>query len=93
MGNTPQWGVAHPPGGQRPISLEYQIYLPAIDSIVTGMQEIRLICGQRENGASEANAQDLRREALQVIIGRRSVKMKAKTITMIITKTSRETFA
>ena len=37
MGNTPQWGVAHPPGGQRPISLEYQIYLPAIDTIVTGM--------------------------------------------------------
>ena len=59
-------------------------------------QEIRLICGQRESGASEANAQDLRREALQVIIGRRSirpVKMEAKTITMIITKTSRETFA
>ena len=56
-------------------------------------QEIRLICGQRENGASEANAEDLRPEALQVIIGRRSVKMKAKTITMIITKTRRETFA
>ena len=28
---------AHPGGGQRPISLEYQIYLPAIDTIVTGM--------------------------------------------------------
>ena len=37
VGNTPQWGVAHPPGGQRPITLEYQIYLPAIDTIVTGM--------------------------------------------------------
>ena len=37
VGNTPPWGVAHPPGGQRPISLEYQIYLPAIDTIVTGM--------------------------------------------------------
>ena len=30
-------GVALPLGGQRPISLEYQIYLPAIDTIVTGM--------------------------------------------------------
>ena len=52
-------------------------------------QEMRLICGQRENGASEANAQDLRPEALQVIIGRRSirpVKMKAKTITKTETK-------
>ena len=52
-------------------------------------QEIRLICGQRENGASEANAQDLRPEALQVIIGRRyirPVKMKAKTITKTETK-------
>ena len=37
VGNTPQWGVAHPPGGQRPITLEYQIYLPAIDTIVTGL--------------------------------------------------------
>ena len=52
-------------------------------------QEIRLICGQRENGAGEANAQDLRLEALQVIIGRRSIrpaKMKAKTITKMETK-------
>ena len=36
-GNTPPRGVARPPGGQRPISLEYQIYLPAIDTIVTGL--------------------------------------------------------
>ena len=36
-GNTPPQGVARPPGGQRPISLEYQIYLPTIDTIVTGM--------------------------------------------------------
>ena len=36
---TPQRGVAHPPSGQRPISLEYQIYTPTIpfDTLVTGM--------------------------------------------------------
>ena len=39
-GNTPQRGVARPPGGQRPISLEDQIYLPAIDTLVTGMGSI-----------------------------------------------------
>ena len=33
---------ALPPGGQRPISLEYQIYLPAIDTIVTGMTQTSL---------------------------------------------------
>ena len=35
----PPRDVARPPGGQRPISLEYQIYLPAIDTIVTGMAD------------------------------------------------------
>ena len=29
------WASMH--GGQRPISLEYQIYPPAIDTLVTGM--------------------------------------------------------
>ena len=33
----PGGGVALPLGGQRPISLEYQIYYPAIDTIVIGM--------------------------------------------------------
>ena len=61
MGNTPQWGVAHPPGGQRPISLEYQIYLPAIDTIVTGMvrggvagQKSRDLVGSDQPGAAAA---------------------------------------
>ena len=50
-GNTPQRGVARPPGGQRPISLEYQIYLPAIDTIVTGMP-MGGDCTQHPNPAS-----------------------------------------
>ena len=29
--------VSLPPGGQNPITLEYQIYPPTIDTIVTGM--------------------------------------------------------
>ena len=33
----PSRGVALPLGGQNPISLEYQIYPPAIDTLVTGM--------------------------------------------------------
>ena len=41
-GNTPPWGVARVHGGQRPIFLEYQIYLPAgIDTPVTGMSLTR----------------------------------------------------
>ena len=36
-GNTLLRGAACVYGGQRPISLEYQIYLPAIDTLVTGM--------------------------------------------------------
>ena len=36
-GQHPTVGCCPPPGGQRPISLEYQIYLPAIDTIVTGL--------------------------------------------------------
>ena len=39
MGSPHIWGVSHVHGGQRPISLEYQIYLPAIDTIVTGMAD------------------------------------------------------
>ena len=34
------WASMH--GGQRPISLEYQIYPPAIDTLVTGMPPIPL---------------------------------------------------
>ena len=36
-GNTLPQGAAHVHGGQTPISVEYQIYIPAIDTLVTGM--------------------------------------------------------
>ena len=55
VGNTPQWGVAHPPGGQRPITLEYQIYLPAIDTIVTGMGKITIGLSALENNSFFSN--------------------------------------
>ena len=36
-GHLPPREVSLPPGGQNPITLEYQIYPPTIDTIVTGM--------------------------------------------------------
>ena len=36
-GHLPPREVSLPPGGQNPITLEYQIYPPTIDSLVTGM--------------------------------------------------------
>ena len=36
-GHLPPREVSLPPGGQNPITLEYQIYPPTIDTIVTGL--------------------------------------------------------
>ena len=36
-GHLPPREVSLPPGGQNPITLEYQIYPPTIDTLVTGM--------------------------------------------------------
>ena len=38
-GHLPPREVSLPPGGQNPITLEYQIYPPTIDTLVTGMVE------------------------------------------------------
>ena len=46
-GHLPPREVSLPPGGQNPITLEYQIYPPTIDSLVTGMdyEEMATITG------------------------------------------------
>ena len=36
-GRTPPRGVARLHGGQKSISLEYQIYLPSVGTLLTGM--------------------------------------------------------
>ena len=38
-GHLPPREVSLPPGGQNPITLEYQIYPPTIDTLVTGMSQ------------------------------------------------------
>ena len=42
---TPVRGVALVLGGQNPITLEYQIYPPPIDTLVTGMVAIAALFG------------------------------------------------
>ena len=39
LGYLPPREVSLVPGGQNPISLEYQIHPPTIDTLVTGMHE------------------------------------------------------
>ena len=48
-GHLPPREVSLPPGGQNPITLEYQIYPPTIDTLVTGMMvriEVLVIAGK-----------------------------------------------
>ena len=61
---TPQRGVAHPPSKQRPISLEYQIYLPAIDTIVTGL----LLMGKHQAQATARNNKKGNRRKIKVLL-------------------------
>ena len=41
-GHLPPREVSLPPGGQNPITLEYQPYPPTIDTIVTGMGQVTI---------------------------------------------------
>ena len=56
-GNTLPQGAARLHDGQRPISQEYQIYLPAIDTLVTGMvltSEVNDLRSYRDKQAKKA---------------------------------------
>ena len=58
---TPVRGVALVLGGQNPITLEYQIYPPPIDTIVTGMALSKL-CTKRSRGCTWRAAHCVARE-------------------------------